>query len=136
MSKVRLLVVDDERDVTLLFAQKFRREIRSGEVDLVYAHSGEEALQLLAASDMADIILILSDINMPGMTGLELLREVKSRMPNKGVLMITAYGDEETRKRAEAYGADDYLTKPIDFDELKKRIIALRTQYEQLRSES
>lgn len=127
--RVRLLIVDDERDVRLLFEQRFRREIKAGDVELVYAYSGEEALALLREADMADIILILSDINMPGMTGLELLRQVKSDLPNKGVLMITAYGDEKTRQTAEQYGADDFVTKPIDFLHLKARIADLVYQY-------
>jgi CheY-like chemotaxis protein len=131
--KVRLLVVDDEKDVRLLFEQRFRKEIKAGSVELVYAYSGEEALNLLKAADMADIILILSDINMPGMTGLELLRHVKQELPEKGVLMITAYGDEKTRQTAEQYGADDFVTKPIDFTHLKERIAALIAQYKERR---
>ncbi|MBI1292216.1 response regulator [bacterium] len=133
MPKVRLLIVDDEKDVRLLFEQRFRKEIRSGDVELVYAYSGEEALALLKAADMADIILILSDINMPGMTGLELLRHVKKDLPEKGVLMITAYGDEKTRQTAEQYGADDFVTKPIDFAHLKSRIATLVEEYKDKR---
>lgn len=129
--KVRLLVVDDEKDVRLLFEQRFRREIKAGDVELVYAYSGEEALNLLRAADMADIILILSDINMPGMTGLELLRMVKQDLPDKGVLMITAYGDEKTRQTAEQYGADDFVTKPIDFNMLKTRLTDLVRIYKE-----
>ena len=129
--KVRLLVVDDEKDVRLLFEQRFRREIKAGDVELVYAYSGEEALNLLRAADMADIILILSDINMPGMTGLELLRMVKQDLPDKGVLMITAYGDEKTRQTAEQYGADDFVTKPIDFNMLKSRLNELVRIYKE-----
>lgn len=129
--KVRLLVVDDEKDVRLLFEQRFRREIKAGDVELVYAYSGEEALNLLRAADMADIILILSDINMPGMTGLELLRMVKQDLPDKGVLMITAYGDEKTRQTAEQYGADNFVTKPIDFNMLKTRLTDLVRIYKE-----
>lgn len=125
---MRLLVVDDEKDVKLLFEQKFRREIRSGEVELVYAYSGEDALQTLLASDAADIIIILSDINMPGMTGLELLREIKEKMPRKGVMMITAYGDDHTKSNALSGGADDFVTKPINFEDLKTRIADLRAR--------
>ena len=125
---MRLLVVDDERDVKLLFEQKFRREIRSGEVELVYAYSGEDALQMLLASESTDIIIILSDINMPGMTGLELLKEIKEKMPQKGVMMITAYGDDNTKSNAMRGGADDFVTKPINFEDLKLRIAALRAR--------
>jgi CheY-like chemotaxis protein len=129
MGKVRLLVVDDEKDVRLLFEQKFRKEIRAGEVELVYSFTGEEALETVLHADNADIILILSDINMPGMTGLELLRRIKAERPDKGVLMITAYGDDETRQKAEQLGADQFVTKPIDFDSLKQHIATLVARY-------
>lgn len=129
--KMRLLVVDDERDVKLLFEQKFRREIRNGDVELIYAFSGEEAVEKLQAAEAADIIIILSDINMPGMTGLELLREIKEKMPRKGVMMITAYGDDNTRSNALRGGADDFVTKPINFEDLKVRIADLRARLAQ-----
>ena len=120
---VSVLVVDDERDVELLFRQRFRREIRSGEVELDFAFSGEEALEYLNER-RTDVVLVLSDINMPGMDGLELLERIKAMPPppKLPVCMMTAYGNAEYRKRAEQLGCDDYLTKPIDFGELKQRI--------------
>ena len=119
---MNIVVVDDERDVQALFEQRFRREVRQGLLQLHFAFSGEEALALLAHRGIADIVLILSDINMPGMNGLELLKAVKERYPQLKVYMITAYGDAESRQRAVEYGCDDYLTKPIDFNVLRSRI--------------
>jgi len=119
---LKVLVVDDEHDVELLFRQRFRREIRSGEIELLFAFSGEEALQLLEAQGKTDIVLVLSDINMPGMTGLELLCRIKDTPPPVPVCMMTAYGSEAYRKRAEECAADGYLTKPIDFKLLKDNI--------------
>jgi len=119
---MNIVIVDDERDVQTLFEQRFRREVRQGLLTLHFAFSGEEALALLAHRGIADIVLILSDINMPGMNGLELLKAVKDRYPQLKVYMITAYGDAESRQRAVEYGCDDYLTKPIDFNVLRNRI--------------
>lgn len=121
MSAVKVLVVDDERDVELLFRQKFRKEIRSGEIALDFAFSGEEALNYLE-THRADVVLVLSDINMPGMTGLELLRKIKSVPPPLPVCMMTAYGSEAYQTQAAEYGSDGYLTKPVDFEDLKVRI--------------
>lgn len=121
MAAVKVLVVDDERDVELLFRQKFRREIRSGEIALDFAFSGEEALQYLE-THRTDVVLVLSDINMPGMTGLELLRKIKSVPPPLPVCMMTAYGSEAYQLQAKEFGSDGYLTKPVDFDDLKLRI--------------
>lgn len=118
---MKVLVVDDERDVELLFRQKFRREVRSGELELAFAFGGREALDYLS-EHRADIVLVLSDINMPGMTGLELLKEIKAVPPPIPVCMMTAYGDEEYRRKAKEYGSDGYLTKPVDFQVLKERI--------------
>lgn len=118
----KIMVVDDEQDVKLLFEQKFRREVRSGAVEFRFAFSGEDALSQLRSMDAADLILILSDINMPGMTGIELLKEIKREMPARRVIMITAYGDAETHRMALTYGADDLITKPIDFDVLRQHI--------------
>jgi len=120
-----VLVVDDERDVEFLFRQKFRKEIRAGEIDLEFAFSGEEALSRLREGADTDLILVLSDINMPGMNGLELLRRIKATPPSVPVCMMTAYGNDDYRKRAQDYGSDGYLTKPVDFDELKERIRTL-----------
>jgi CheY-like chemotaxis protein len=122
---MKVLVVDDERDVEFLFRQKFRKEIRRGEIDLEFAFSGEEALSRLSKGADADLILVLSDINMPGMNGLELLRRIKETPPSVPVCMMTAYGNDDYRKRAQDYGSDGYLTKPVDFDELKERIRTL-----------
>jgi len=122
---MKVLVVDDERDVEFLFRQKFRKEIRRGEIDLEFAFSGEEALSRLSDGADTDLILVLSDINMPGMNGLELLRRIKATPPSVPVCMMTAYGNDDYRKRAQDYGSDGYLTKPVDFDELKERIRTL-----------
>ena len=119
---VSILVVDDEPDVGELFKRKFRREMRDGEYALLFAGSGEEALTLLATDAGPKVMLILSDINMPGMSGIELLHESKMRWPDLPVAMITAYGDPESRQKALDAGAADFLTKPIDFADLKSKI--------------
>jgi len=121
---VLVLVVDDEPDVTDLFKQYFRRDLRSGRFQMEFAHSASEALARLGTSREASLILILSDINMPGMTGLEMLPKVKALRPSVPVLMITAYGDPETKRRALESGADGLLTKPIDFAQLRQEIDA------------
>ena len=120
---MKILVVDDETDVQLLFEQRFRREIRDGELAFAFSHSGEEAL-LFLKDHFSEIVLILSDINMPGMSGLELLRKIKAtyQHPPTLVMMITAYGDEESHTLAMSYGADDFLTKPLDFAQLKQKL--------------
>lgn len=122
---VHIMIVDDERDIEPLFCQKFRRELREGRVAFHFCFSGESALELLDGLAAADIVLILSDINMPGMTGLELLRILKERYAHLKVFMITAYDDEDKRRTALEYGADEYLTKPIDFESLKELISRL-----------
>jgi CheY-like chemotaxis protein len=118
-----ILVVDDEHDVEMLFRQQFRRELRQGRFVMEFALSAGDALERLVhpPQDM-DLILILSDINMPGMTGLELLQRVKALRPELPVIMITAYGDAETKRRALESGAEGLLTKPIDFAVLKAEI--------------
>ncbi|MDX1439727.1 MAG: response regulator [Rubricoccaceae bacterium] len=121
---LKALVVDDEPDVELLFTQRFRRETRKGLVKLRFAQSGAEALDVLR-SDPADVMLVLSDINMPGMTGLELLRIVKDEFPDLRVLMVTAYDDARMQEEALTHGAEGYLTKPLDFAELKRSVFAL-----------
>ena len=121
---MNVLVVDDELDVKDLFLQRFRREIRNQEVDLAFANSGEEALAYLA-DHPSEVVLILSDINMPGMSGFELLRHIREDFnapPPPVVMMITAYGDPESQKQAEQLGADDFLTKPLDFTLLKQKL--------------
>ena len=119
---VSILVVDDESDVAELFRQRFRRESREGTYVLHFALSGEEALDKLADEIRPELIVILSDINMPGMDGLMLLREIKSRRPDLPVMMVTAYGDDERRRRASEYGAAEFITKPVDFDLLKEQL--------------
>ena len=119
---VSILVVDDEPDVAELFRQRFRREARQGTYVLHFAASGEEALDQLSGEIQPELIVILSDINMPGMDGLELLRAVKARRPDLPVMMVTAYGDDERRRRAAEYGAFEFVTKPVDFERLKEQI--------------
>lgn len=122
---VSILVVDDEPDVADLFRQRFRREARLGAYVLHFALSASEALELLGGNIEPQLIVILSDINMPGMDGLTLLREIKTRWPDIPVMMLTAYGDEDRRKRAFDSGAADFVTKPVDFDYLKERLRGL-----------
>jgi CheY-like chemotaxis protein len=117
-----VLVVDDEPDVAEMFRQRFRREARRGTYVLHFAASGEEALDRLANGVEPELIVILSDINMPGMDGLSLLREIKARRPELPVMMVTAYGDEERRRQAEEAGALQFLSKPVDFDFLKEEL--------------
>jgi len=121
-----ILVVDDEPDVQPLFEQRFRREIRSGTVHMTFASSGEEALQIFNARPH-EAVLILSDINMPGMSGLELLRHIRTVTPDRPpvVMMITAYGDAESHQQAMDLGADDFLAKPLDFNSLKEKLANL-----------
>ena len=120
---MKILVVDDERDVQLLFEQRFRKEVRNGEMNFVFAFSGEEALAYLN-EHQHEAVLILSDINMPGMSGLELLGRIKQKYstPPPIVVMITAYGDAENFNSAKRLGADDFLTKPVDFSLLKEKL--------------
>lgn len=122
---MKILVVDDEQDVQALFLQKFRREIREQKVEFAFAFNGNEALAYMGTHHH-EAVLILSDINMPGMSGLELLREIKQHYqdppPPPIVMMITAYGDEENYSQAMKLGADDFLTKPLDFNQLKEKL--------------
>jgi CheY-like chemotaxis protein len=120
---MKVLVVDDEKDVQMLFEQRFRKEMRNGEMEFAFAFSGEDALQYMQAHHH-EAVLILSDINMPGMSGLELLKQIKDQyeLPPPVVMMITAYGDSENYDRAMQLGADDFLTKPVDFIELKEKL--------------
>jgi CheY-like chemotaxis protein len=123
---MKILVVDDERDVQILFQQRFRREIRNNELDFAFAFSGEEALTYMDEHNH-EAVLILSDINMPGMSGLELLEQIKKNFlkPPPVVMMITAYGDKENYDTAMKLGADDFLTKPVEFDILKEKLKAI-----------
>jgi len=120
---MKVLVVDDEKDVQILFEQRFRKEIKNGEIELSFAFSGEEALQYMKENEH-EAVLILSDINMPGMSGLELLQHIKEKYekPPPVVMMITAYGDDENYNQAMKLGADDFLTKPVDFISLKEKL--------------
>lgn len=120
---MKIMVVDDEQDIKLLFEQRFRKEIKSGQVAFLFAFSGEEARDYLKSNGAEDVNQILSDINMPGMNGLELLKWIKNNYPELKVAMITAYGDENNYKQAVEYGCDDYMTKPIDFIQLKEKVL-------------
>ena len=119
---MKILVVDDEQDIQALFEQKFRKEIRANQLEFAFAFSGEAALIYLQEHER-ETVLILSDINIPGMIGLELLRKIKQKYlkPPPVVMMITAYGDEENFNKAKQLGADDFLTKPVDFNYLKEK---------------
>lgn len=120
---MKILVVDDEQDMETLFQQRFRKEIREGIVTFAFAISGEQALEYLN-NNHHEAVLILSDINMPGMSGLELLGQIKHKYhtPPPIVMMITAYGDAENYDQAMKLGADDFLTKPVDFTLLKEKL--------------
>ncbi|MEG5059023.1 response regulator [Microcoleus sp. A2-C5] len=122
---MKVMVVDDEEDIQSLFKQKFRKEIKAGQIQFYFALSAEAALDYLENHKEASIVLILSDINMPGMNGLELLRITKEKFPALKVFMITAYGDDKNYQTAMAYGADDYITKPVNFEMVKNKIINL-----------
>ena len=119
---VSILVVDDEPDVAELFRQQFRREARQGTYVMHFANSGQEALEQLTKAIEPDLMVILSDINMPEMDGLSLLGEIKGLFPELPVMMVTAYGDDERRRLAEEYGAIEFVTKPVDFEFLKGQL--------------
>ena len=120
---MKILVVDDETDVKVLFEQRFRKEIKSNELEFAFAFSGEEALKYMHENEH-EAVLILSDINMPGMSGLELLKHIKEKYgkPPPIVMMLTAYGDSDNYNEAMRLGADDFLTKPVDFSALKEKL--------------
>ncbi|KYC42528.1 Fis family transcriptional regulator [Scytonema hofmannii PCC 7110] len=122
---MKIMIVDDEQDVQLLFQQKFRRESRQNQITLYFAFSGEEALERLQNNLTKSLSLILADINMPGMNGLELLKIIKERFPDLKVFIITAYDDDNNYQTAKNLGADDYITKPIEFNKLKEKILSL-----------
>ena len=117
-----ILVVDDEPDVEVLFRQQFRRDLRADRFSMEFAQSANMALQRIADAGDESLILILSDINMPGMSGLELLPKAKAMRPDVPIIMITAYGDAETKRQALENGAEALLTKPIDFGTLRSEI--------------
>jgi CheY-like chemotaxis protein len=122
---VSILVVDDEPDVADLFRQRFRHEMRQGTYVMHFANSGEQALRKLSTGIEPALIVLLSDINMPGMDGLQLLAEIKQGWPDLPVMMVTAYGDNERRRRAAEHGAMEFISKPVDFDHLKAQLQAL-----------
>ena len=122
---MKIMIVDDERDIEFLFRQEFRKEVKQGLVELCYAFSGSEALEYLNIHNSPEVVCILSDINMPGMTGLELLKTVKDNFPHIRVSMITAYGDEYNYNTAMSTGAEHYFIKPIDFGKVKKEVFNL-----------
>jgi CheY-like chemotaxis protein len=117
-----ILVVDDESDVEVLFRQQFRRDLRAGRFSMEFAQSAPMALQRITDAGDRSLILILSDINMPGMSGLELLPKARAMRPDVPIIMITAYGDAETKRQALEKGAEALLTKPIDFSTLRNEI--------------
>ena len=121
---MKLLVVDDELDVKDMFLQRFRKEIKAGKISLVFAHSGEEAIELLSQMQPMDIVLILSDINMPGMTGFDLLKIVKEKLPELRIFMVSAYGDALNMNKAKENGADDFIEKPVNFKLLEEKIFS------------
>lgn len=123
---MNVLVVDDERDASFLFQQHFKKEIKAKDLIFHYALSAEEALQLLDEKLSTQLVLILSDINMPGMNGLELLKMIKQKYPHMAIFIITAYGDPENCQLAWQYGASEILNKPIDFSYLKNLIVEFR----------
>ncbi|MCU0402754.1 MAG: response regulator [Algoriphagus sp.] len=125
---MKILIVDDEQDVEIMFLQKFRREIKSKLLEVEFAFSGQQALDFLSKSDSPDVVYVFSDINMPGMSGLELLENIKSKFPHIQVSMISAYGDRENYHKAINSGAKGFFTKPVDFESLKNEIAELLTK--------
>jgi CheY-like chemotaxis protein len=125
--RASILIVDDEPNVADLFRQHFRREARQGTYVMHFAASGAEALNRLSEEIRPALVAVLSDINMPEMDGLQLLAEIKQRFPDLPVMMVTAYGDEERRRRAAEYGAAEFITKPVEFDQLKAQLRQLPT---------
>ncbi len=121
----KILVVDDEQDVQSLYQQRFRKELRAGEIELHFEFSGEGALKYLEENDPSSLGLILSDINMPGMSGLDLLRIAKEKYAGLKIIMVTAYHDSKNYQTAIEYGSDDYLTKPVDFNSLKDKVFKI-----------
>lgn len=124
---MKILIVDDEQDVEIMFLQKFRREIKSKLLEVEFAFSGQQALDYLGQSGSPDVVYVFSDINMPGMSGLELLENIKSRFPHIQVSMISAYGDKDNYNKAIKSGAKGFFTKPVDFESLKNEIAELLT---------
>lgn len=122
---MKILIVDDERDVEDLFRQKFRKEIRNEGLELEFAFSGQEALEILGSENPPQVVYVFSDINMPGMSGLEMLAIIKEKFPTIQVSMISAYGDQENYNKAMNSGAKGFFTKPVDFEALRSEIHAI-----------
>lgn len=125
---MKILFVDDERDIEDLFRQKFRKEIRNEGLELVFAFSGQEALDVLGSENPPKVMYVFSDINMPGMSGLEMLAKAKERFPEIQISMISAYGDSENYNKAMESGASGFFTKPVDFEALRKEIHQILSQ--------
>lgn len=121
----RIMIVDNEADMQYLFSRKFRREIQAGKIEFIFAMSANEALSYLESEAGLVIDLVISDINLPGINGLELLQIIKQKYASLNVFMLTAHGYDENYKLAKEYGANDYLVKPIDFEEIKEKILNL-----------
>ena len=119
---MKIMIVDDERDMEALFRQKFRRDLKNRHLQMVFAFSGREAIEMLQENDPPEVMYVLSDINMPGMTGIELLQKIKELYPTIMVSMISAYGDSENYNKAINSGAKQFFTKPLDFDSLREEI--------------
>ena len=115
----KILVVDDEHDIEMLFKLRFRKELKNKTLDFHFEFSGESALQFIEKTSPMDILLILSDINMPGMNGLEMVQRIKEHYPDLKIIMVTAYGDDNNYNDAKKRGVDDFITKPVDFEQLK-----------------
>lgn len=120
----KIMIVDDEQDVQALYQQRFRRELRAGELEFHFAFSAHDALEYLEHNDGEQVALVLSDINMPGMSGLELLKIAKEKFSSLKVIMITAYNDSKNYETAVQYGSDDYFTKPVDFNALRDKLMS------------
>jgi CheY-like chemotaxis protein len=127
---MKFLVVDDEHDVETLFRQKLRKEINTGLVDLVFAFSAQEALDIVKSKNPPDVVYIFSDINMPGMTGIQLLEKVKIEYPNIQVSVISAYGDADSQNSAIKSGAKLFFSKPINFELVKEEINNVMLEFE------
>lgn len=118
----KILIVDDEQDVEPLFMQRFRKELKEGVIDFHFCFSAEDALSYIGSVNPPDVVMVLSDINMPGMSGLDLLKKIKNDFSSLKVMMVTAYGDDKNKEEAFRAGANAFITKPIDFTQLKEQI--------------
>lgn len=119
---MKILIVDDEPDVEMVFRQKFRSEVKSGDFVLEFAHSATEAIEYLGSHEPMDFVLVLSDINMPGLSGLEMLKQIKEKFAHLRVFMLSAYGDQKNKSEARELGAEGFFVKPVDFNLLKEQI--------------